>query len=308
MAAPQLVRHVHRQGEQVALLLLLLLPFLACGPSTAATAAETIGPHWAIEKLPRLPEAGPDPRNLVRVDGRRRVVVDELVRSYKFYEPDCVVYSTGRAGNDVFAVCGERTPIGIAPSGSWQFADDGLRRTRPAEVRDGRAVQLVELLPLSDIVALANRQPPFRAGWNGAFDGAHPPLQPVEQAAPIAANAIIEATKARRIALIDALLRSGADINARTDLGSTPLMIAASNGDIYLLDHLLAAGADVNAKDIRGTTALMAAADIGEKEIVKHLLAAGADPSLRDAEGHTAAQRIPQSEDQELLRLLGAQR
>lgn len=62
--------------------------------------------------------------------------------------------------------------------------------------------------------------------------------------------------------------------------GCTPLMRAAESGNIHEVRALLKAGADVNAKwPVWGHTALMFAAGEGHLEVVKALLAAGADPN-----------------------------
>ncbi len=85
------------------------------------------------------------------------------------------------------------------------------------------------------------------------------------------------------------LLAFKAEVNARDDVGYTPLMIAADygNGDSLrlLLEHL----ADVNAQATNGRTALMLAAAAGHAEMVRTLLAHGADRRMRDADGQTAA-------------------
>ena len=46
-----------------------------------------------------------------------------------------------------------------------------------------------------------------------------------------------------------ALVKAGADANARTSTGATPLMLAAAAGDTGALAALLDAGAEVNAQE-----------------------------------------------------------
>ena len=78
-----------------------------------------------------------------------------------------------------------------------------------------------------------------------------------------------------------------ADVNARTEDGSTSLMYAAGSGTAESVKVLLDAGADVNARTINGATALMGAAAGGAAESVKLLLDAGVDVNARYENGWT---------------------
>ena len=87
-------------------------------------------------------------------------------------------------------------------------------------------------------------------------------------------------------ASVKALVKYGANIHARDDLGNTPLMAAALNADVAMVELLLKAGADVNATNQAGVTALMRAATFEDK--VRLLIAAGADVKARSRMGNTA--------------------
>lgn len=75
----------------------------------------------------------------------------------------------------------------------------------------------------------------------------------------------------------------------RTDLGSTPLHLAAMNPDVSTMKALLAAGADPNARDQDAATPLHMAAYASRAPYVRLLLDAGADPLLKTNQGRDAA-------------------
>ncbi|MBI2307436.1 MAG: ankyrin repeat domain-containing protein [Rhodocyclales bacterium] len=73
--------------------------------------------------------------------------------------------------------------------------------------------------------------------------------------------------------------------DARTQHGSTPLHLAATNPDISALKALLAAGADVNARDSEGLTPLHMTAYTQNARHAELLLQAGADPYAKTNAG-----------------------
>lgn len=106
------------------------------------------------------------------------------------------------------------------------------------------------------------------------------------------------------------LVDAGANANAVSDRGWTPLHAACVRSDAPTISVLLAAGAAVNVRDDGGTTPLIACAGAGSLEGVKALLTAGADPKAQDDHRESAADRArlgkKQAADLAFLRKPGA--
>lgn len=92
-------------------------------------------------------------------------------------------------------------------------------------------------------------------------------------------------------ALAGALLRAGADVDARAanaqQVGA--LHAAVARGNAAMVQALLAHGATVDLPQQQGITALHAAAGAGRQDIVALLLQAGADAGRQDDAGRDAA-------------------
>jgi ankyrin repeat protein len=85
------------------------------------------------------------------------------------------------------------------------------------------------------------------------------------------------------------LLDRGADVGIRSQLGRTPLLVAAStSGTAAVVRLLLEKGADVNTADTTGVTPLIAAASVDDVAVAKLLLAAGARVDARAEVGQSA--------------------
>ena len=100
-------------------------------------------------------------------------------------------------------------------------------------------------------------------------------------------------------------LADGADVNAETKDGGTPLHSAAGWGQKEITELLIDKGADVNAKDEEGYTPLRDAALRGHTEIAELLIANGADVEVKDNNGFTLL-HIATREVAELLIAEGA--
>jgi ankyrin repeat protein len=89
---------------------------------------------------------------------------------------------------------------------------------------------------------------------------------------------LILAAKTGNAAVMDPLIKAGADVNAKTSNGTTPLMLAAASGDVDAVSRLIEAGADVNAKEsTRAETATMFAAASNRAAVIRLLAGHGAD-------------------------------
>jgi hypothetical protein len=88
-------------------------------------------------------------------------------------------------------------------------------------------------------------------------------------------------------ALATALVARGAQLEAVTTLGETPLALAVEAHRPLVVGALCALGANTNSRTNRGQTPLFIAAKKGNVPILTMLLSHGADPDLSDRSGRT---------------------
>ena len=92
-----------------------------------------------------------------------------------------------------------------------------------------------------------------------------------------------------QLKLVSMLLSIGANINAVTDSGTTPLMVACKRRDYVIIQRLLQEPTiDIDAVDLYGWSALhFQIAVFGTSKIVTALVSNGANPNIRDESGWT---------------------
>ncbi|MGH9880041.1 MAG: ankyrin repeat domain-containing protein [Pyrinomonadaceae bacterium] len=88
--------------------------------------------------------------------------------------------------------------------------------------------------------------------------------------------------------MVQLLISAGADVNAKSNVSETVLMMLDSDATSDLAWDLINAGAKVNAKDLGGNTPLIEAAEVNNPDLLKTLLEAGAEVNARNKRGQTA--------------------
>jgi ankyrin repeat protein len=101
-------------------------------------------------------------------------------------------------------------------------------------------------------------------------------------------SALAQAVERGNRGLVQLLLAAGANVNARSSGGKTPIMFLSNDASVDLVRDLIGAGAKTNMRDDYGTNALMAAAWSGPPAVVRELIDAGTMMTATDAGGETA--------------------
>jgi uncharacterized protein len=109
--------------------------------------------------------------------------------------------------------------------------------------------------------------------------------------------------------MVELLLTKGADPNATSNQGLTPLQEAAMRGQRDAAEMLLAKGANMNAADDKGETALLWALLMGHMDLARFLINANADVNAKTNQGVSpllVAKRRDDIKMVDLLRQRGA--
>lgn len=118
---------------------------------------------------------------------------------------------------------------------------------------------------------------------------------------PPSSQALHLAAARDHLDMVKLLLDRGANPNARTSWGATPL---SSTSNLRIAQLLIARGANVSARDEVGSQAIHRAASSTGLDLVKLLVRHGADPLARDKRGCQPIHEAAQSGTIEIMRYL----
>lgn len=98
--------------------------------------------------------------------------------------------------------------------------------------------------------------------------------------------------------IFDAMLAAGVELNPTMDVYFSPLGYAISKQqDSAMVEALVKRGANVNMKDLEGETPLMFAVRFSSNEVVKTLIDAGADANAKNKKGESVLAIAEMSRD-----------
>ncbi|HYI94128.1 MAG TPA: ankyrin repeat domain-containing protein [Bryobacteraceae bacterium] len=117
-------------------------------------------------------------------------------------------------------------------------------------------------------------------------------------------DALIDAARADDSATVAALVRQGADVNARAEDGTTALAWAASHTNGVIAELLLDKGANPDLTNELGISPLSLAINNGSTAMVKLLLGKGANPNVARENGETPLMTAARLGQVEVMRLL----
>ncbi|MCH5295477.1 MAG: ankyrin repeat domain-containing protein [Treponema sp.] len=92
--------------------------------------------------------------------------------------------------------------------------------------------------------------------------------------------------KGKRDRMVEALVKANADLNEADSIGWTPATLAVNLGHTNIIDLLIKSGVDINAKDKNGKTLLMHA--VYKINVAEMLIKMGADVNAKANNGYTA--------------------
>jgi ankyrin repeat protein len=184
--------------------------------------------------------------------------------------------AAGSSG-DIFRIRLGRYVLSVGSSVLWH---PWFRRTTivdPAQVVNGEPV----------VVGRGFQTPLFRVSfglswpypWTEPRNRGPRPLEPERAKLTTLDERLLRAVDDGKPDLVEELVKAGANMEARDEHGSTPLMRACMHGNTDMVRQLIRLGADVQACDDHGGSPLLFASLDGDAEAVAALLEKGAHPN-----------------------------
>ncbi|KAI1842708.1 hypothetical protein JX266_011170 [Neoarthrinium moseri] len=167
--------------------------------------------------------------------------------------------------------------------------------------------------PTSDILGEAFAQPkpwPVATGQSviPGLDECHTSIEvpdvPEPGSLPHIRTPLHIAIQNKNAALVQLLLREGADVARQDHDGSTALHLAVESGQEDIVSNILTKPVDRNASDYSGRTALFRAIEAGDHAVAKLLLDSASDPNVKDIWGDTALHLAVKANSETLTALL----
>ncbi|CAN9196489.1 unnamed protein product [Alternaria alternata] len=178
-----------------------------------------------------------------------------------------------------------------------------VRRHWWAAYRKDRFLPLPESLPLLHMLCYLGFEPLVQAAV--AWDSWRPRfLRRIDREDSRGNTALQLAVQRGNEAVVQLLVKKGADVKAKDNDGWTVLHSAARGGTEAVVRLLVEKGADVNANDKYGKTALHFAAEEGNEAIVRLLVNRGADVKAKDNDGWTVLHLAARGGNEAIVRLL----
>ncbi|MFS8183829.1 ankyrin repeat domain-containing protein [Pseudovibrio denitrificans] len=88
------------------------------------------------------------------------------------------------------------------------------------------------------------------------------------------------AVKAKDLRKLDQIAQAGSSLDLRNEEGDTAIIIAARRGDLALLEHLVKLGADINLQDANKRDVLNIAITTRNPDLARRALDLGIDPAM----------------------------
>jgi ankyrin repeat protein len=168
----------------------------------------------------------------------------------------------------------------------WPFLSDDEVATRVRERKLDNISRCIDFL--SDETVDPNERIKKATMWAKDYNG-HTPLDIADLLSNETVSHLLvskDADMSKPVAIryrlmeeIKKLIENGADINAKDNLGQTPLYAAIWSGDANMVELLLDKGANMKIKDIDGQTPFNVAVRYSQKDILKLFVARGAEVS-----------------------------